>query len=167
MLVMCYSSPDLIVCALKFNESYSKYDNLGSFSIADDADLAGVNGIFPVPEGQKVVVTFPTVAKLFDFEQRTISDLPQLDGPALFLSPELFVTVKPSLPIVAGTPDERGSCFVSVRSCLQPSIVQHSETNLLNSHLLPSTLLVNFQFCNGEPESHLIQFDPTSHHFPQ
>ncbi|KAH3744807.1 hypothetical protein Pelo_13812 [Pelomyxa schiedti] len=112
------------------------------FSLADDGDLASVKGIFPVPKGQKVVVTFPKVAKLFDFETRIISELPQFDGPALFLGPEFFVTLKPSLPVISGTPVK--SCVVSVRSCLQPSKVQHWETNLLNSHLLPSTLLANF-----------------------
>ncbi|KAH3761867.1 e3 ubiquitin-protein ligase trip12 [Pelomyxa schiedti] len=158
ILVMCYSLPESSVCALKFNGSYSKYENLGNLSIADDADLAGVNGIFPVPEGQKVVVTFPTVAKLFDFEHRTISKLPQFDGPAFFLGPEFFVTVKPS--------HERESCVVSVKSCLQPSKDQNWETNLLNPHLLPSTLLTNFQVDGGDgaPELQLVQFNPTSRH---
>ncbi|KAH3761864.1 E3 ubiquitin-protein ligase [Pelomyxa schiedti] len=162
ILVMCYSSPDSSVCALKFNDSYSKYDNLGSFPLDNDAALASVKGIFPVPEGQKVVVTFPTVAKLFDFENRTISELPQLDGPALFLGPEFFLTVKPSLPVVSGTVCERESCHVSVRSCHNPSIVQNWETNLLDSCLLPSTLLVNFRVGEGAQEPHLIQFNPTS-----
>ncbi|KAH3743637.1 e3 ubiquitin-protein ligase trip12 [Pelomyxa schiedti] len=159
MLVMCYSSPDYSVCALKFNGSYSKYDSLGNFSIVDDAALASVNGIFPVPEGQKVVVTFQTVAKLFDFEHRTISRMPQFDGPALFLGPEFFVTVKPS--------PEGESCVVSVRSCLPPYDVQHWETNLLNPHLLPSTLLANFQVGGGDgapPDLQLVQFNPTSRH---
>ncbi|KAH3761863.1 Sterol 3-beta-glucosyltransferase [Pelomyxa schiedti] len=164
ILVMCYSSPDSSVCALKFNDAYSKFDNLGSFPLDNDAALASVKGIFPVPEGQKVVVTFPTVAKLFDFENRTISELPQLDGPALFLGPEFFVTVKPSLPVTSGTlGDEGGSCVVSVRSCLQPCKVQNWETNLLNSHLLPSTLLANFRV-GGAQELHLVQFNPTTGH---